>query len=91
MSKVFIVRFHVIQFTRYSVVRSVLPGERYKFYHKLFSLSSTFFKFLKLFLKDFQAILHCNTALADSFDIIADISSSVKHLFPFFSFFFVLF
>ena len=82
MSKVFIVRFHVIQFTRYSS-RSALAVSFYILAHR-FQIVKHFFQVFSIFF----AVSYFFAALADSFSIISDPLLFVNTFFHLFSKFF---
>ena len=83
MSKVFIVRFHVIQFTRYSALPALAVSLAILSHSN--SFVKYFFQVFQLFSKNFSFVSLCDAALADSFDIITDPSPFVKLFFQNFS------
>ena len=87
MSKVFIVRFHVIQFTRYSALPALAVSLAILSHSN--SFVKYFFQVFQLFSKNFSFVSLCDAVLVDSFDIITDATPFVKHFLQNSSSFFV--
>ena len=91
LSKVFLVRLHVIQFTRYRRCSHKLSlAANFYMLSQLISFVKYFFKFLKTFLKCFKRFLVVSVALqarrrsSDNWFMLAYLPEFVKNFFLFF-------